>query len=235
MHNVHVHLESGTCGVCGRPFTHPAGTSGSICPRCEGTAFMYTAMLGMVIGATGGLGLAGIFAAGVIGGAIDKILLDRLFRAIRTEKLFPGQPKKIKHDELELDINSEAVTAKSELTIISTKRQHAIEKKSPMIGLPPLETRMVNVTKGPRRAYSIFLSGDKKFNKKVNLKIPYNKDVLPADKTEQDIRTYYYDTETEHWKDLELITLDIQDKNVISATDHTDMVIINAVISGVAK
>ncbi|OQW92337.1 MAG: hypothetical protein BWK78_02015, partial [Thiotrichaceae bacterium IS1] len=136
----------------------------------------------------------------------------------KTEKVIPGQAKKINHEEAELDINAEAVTVEKDLTIDTLNDST----------LPALDPGMTNVTKGPRKGYRFLPSG--KFNKKINVKIPYDKNLLPADKTESDILTFYFDKELGRWQALKRVTLDTKGQNVISETDHfTDM--INATVT----
>jgi len=139
---------------------------------------------------------------------------------IEKDNVAPGQVKKIAVDEVELEISTDAVDVETFLGIKSLDETNE--------DMPSLDPGMVNVTKG-KKGFR-FLPHGMKFKKKVKVKMPYNKQRLPAWKTEEDIRTYYFDETTGRWVPLERVTVDTKTQEIISHTDHfTDM--INAVVT----
>ncbi len=137
----------------------------------------------------------------------------------KSGKVSKGQAKKLIHDEAELDVNAEAVDKETTLCI---KSLYPLE-------IQQLDPGMTNVTKGPRKGYRFFPKG-MKFNKKVKVKIPYAKSLIPDGHTEADIKTFYFDRELGRWQELERVEVDSKTNNVISYTDHfTDM--INSVVT----
>jgi RHS repeat-associated protein len=126
-----------------------------------------------------------------------------------------GSPFLLAHDEGELDLDGDSMDeSPSTLTITSLAHRD----------LPPLDPGMTNVTKGPRKGYRFGPHG-KKFKKNIKVKLPYDKSKLPEGMSEADIRTYYFDEETGHWRALERVNVDDQKKEIVSHTNHfTDMI-----------
>ena len=125
----------------------------------------------------------------------------------------------IVHDEAQLDVTTGALDTDTTITVKPLKDTE----------MPALDAGMTNVTKGPRRGYR-FLPHGSKFKKKLKVKLKYNKALVPAGSTEQDIKTFYFDEEAGVWKELERVLVDTTTKTVESLTDHfTDM--INAVVT----
>lgn len=132
----------------------------------------------------------------------------------KSEKVSPGKAKKISHNGAELDVGADAVSSETTLTIDSCD-------------LPPLDQGMVNVTKDGQCFR--FLPEGMKFKQKINVKIPYDKGLLPETYTEDQIQTYFYNQEKSHWQTLERANVDKSNQAINSKTDHfTDM--INAVV-----
>ncbi|HER20287.1 MAG TPA: hypothetical protein ENO14_04480, partial [Chromatiales bacterium] len=132
---------------------------------------------------------------------------------------YTGSPFQLEHDEGMLDLDGDSMDeSPSSLTISSLSS----------LDLPPLDPGMTNVTKGPRKGYRFGPHG-KKFKKNIQVKLPYDTNKLPPGMTEADIRTYYFDEDTGHWRALERVNVDDQKKEIVSHTNHfTDM--INATI-----
>ncbi len=83
---------------------------------------------------------------------------------------------------------------------------------------------MVNITKGPRSGYR-FLPHGTRFKKKVKLRVPYDKSKLPLGFTEDQIRTFFFDTDRGAWVPLERAEIDTAKGEIVSLTDHfTDFV-----------
>jgi RHS repeat-associated protein len=94
--------------------------------------------------------------------------------------------------------------------------------------LPSLATGMVNVTGKKIRGYR-FLPHHSKFKKKMTIKLPYEKSMLPAGKKDKDVKTYYFNDTINRWMPVELDHIDSGNQAVYSLTDHfTDF--INATI-----
>ncbi len=93
--------------------------------------------------------------------------------------------------------------------------------------LPALDMGMYNVTdknKGVR-----FLPHGEHFSQPATVSLKYDRTKIPDGYTENDIKTFYFDTRTNHWVALERDTVDKATCSVISKTTHfTDM--INGVI-----
>ncbi len=93
--------------------------------------------------------------------------------------------------------------------------------------LPALDPGMVNVT-GKHKGYR-FLPHGMKFDKKVKVKLPYKKSLIPNGFKDQDVQTYFFDEASGRWVPLVREGIDTAKAEVTSQTDHfTDM--INAVV-----
>jgi RHS repeat-associated protein len=131
----------------------------------------------------------------------------------------PGQAKKLAYDAASLDLPADAVGSEINIGITPLRAED----------LPALDAGMTNVTKGPRHGYR-FTPTPMKFKNKIKVTLPYSKASIPAGHTEQDVRTYYFDTQAGSWKVLERVAVDAQTETVTSYTDHfTDM--INATVT----
>src|SRR5512139_123634 len=131
----------------------------------------------------------------------------------------PGQAKKLAYDAASLDLPADAVGSEINIGITPLRAED----------LPALDAGMTNVTKGPRHGYR-FTPSPMKFKNKIKVTLPYSKASIPAGHTEQDVRTYFFDTQAGSWKVLERVAVDAQAETVTSYTDHfTDM--INATVT----
>ncbi|WP_207679228.1 SpvB/TcaC N-terminal domain-containing protein [Desulfonema magnum] len=93
--------------------------------------------------------------------------------------------------------------------------------------LPALDAGMVNVT-DKHKGYR-FLPHGMKFDKKVKVRLPYKKDLIPEGMEDKDVRTYFFDEASGRWVPLAKESFDPDTGEVVSETDHfTDM--INAVV-----
>ena len=128
----------------------------------------------------------------------------------KKEKVAPGQAKKIEHDEAAMELGADALES---VTVLGIYTVDSAEK------LPPIPPGMINVTKGPRKAYR-FLPHGQKFKNKIKVRVPFDKKLLPEGYTEQDILTYYYDEKATRWIPLERAEIDSENGEVVSFTDH---------------
>ncbi|MBN2753625.1 MAG: hypothetical protein JXR81_02030, partial [Candidatus Goldbacteria bacterium] len=94
--------------------------------------------------------------------------------------------------------------------------------------LPALEPGMTNVT-GGHKGFR-FLPHGAHFNSKVKIKLPYDRKLIPAGHTEDEVRTFYFDENLSKWLPVEFEAVDVSTTAVSSLTDHfTDF--INATIT----
>lgn len=96
------------------------------------------------------------------------------------------------------------------------------------IDVPALDFGMTNVT-AESEGYRFLPHGDHFAGEGATVKLKYDRTRIPSGYTEDDIRTYYFDTDTRHWVALERVEVDKEAACVVSRTTHfTDM--INGVI-----
>ena len=90
--------------------------------------------------------------------------------------------------------------------------------------LPPLDPGMTNVTPSPHRGYR-FTPHGAHFKKDIKVTIPFDPALIPAGLKENDVKTYYFDTERGHWVELARYKIDSGKRKVTSLTNHfTDMI-----------
>ncbi|MBA5630351.1 SpvB/TcaC N-terminal domain-containing protein [Moheibacter lacus] len=95
------------------------------------------------------------------------------------------------------------------------------------IDIAPMSSGMVNVTSGQKGFR--YLPHGMQFSKEVKIALPYDEKLIPAGNSIDDIRSYYFNDLNGQWEQLELDSIDHQNKLIISKTTHfTDM--INGVI-----
>lgn len=110
--------------------------------------------------------------------------------------------------------------ALTENVVISVSELRKVE-------IAPLNPGMYNVTVS-QSAYR-FLPHGSKFLKEGKIALPYDSGLIPAGNSVEDIRTYYFEEKTGSWQELELDSIDTENRLIISRTSHfTDM--INGVI-----
>ena len=96
------------------------------------------------------------------------------------------------------------------------------------IDLPELDFAMCNVT-GENDGYRFLPHGTHFTEEGATIRLKYDRTRIPSGYTEDDIRTFYYDTEKGHWVALDRVKVDKELACVVSKTTHfTDM--INGVI-----
>ena len=94
--------------------------------------------------------------------------------------------------------------------------------------LPKMDYGMTNVTPDGE-ALRLLPHGTHFTKEGASVYLAYDRTKIPSGYTEDDIRTFYFDTEANHWVALERIAVDAKNECVISRTSHfTDM--INGVI-----
>ncbi len=99
-------------------------------------------------------------------------------------------------------------------------------KVTPLVekDLPALDPGMTNVTPSPSRGYRFTPHGIH-FKRDIKVTIPFDPALIPAGLNENDIKTFYFDTERGHWVELTRYKIDSGKHKVISLTNHfTDMI-----------
>ncbi|MCK5548202.1 MAG: hypothetical protein KAI64_04260, partial [Thermoplasmata archaeon] len=81
--------------------------------------------------------------------------------------------------------------------------------------LEPLDLGMKNVT-GRHQGYRFGPHGAK-FNAPITMRLPYDPNIS-RETAEEDVKTYYFDEETESWIPLEKVGIDAKDHVIISRT-----------------
>lgn len=143
-------------------------------------------------------------------------IADPLSSHLSTQ-FIPGRLFQSNVDEVELSINPDALQANTNISITSLRN----------IDMPPLDAGMVNVTKN--EAGYRFLPHGTQFNNAASLSIAYDEQKIPQGYTAKNIKTYFFDEESKHWKALPTDTIEFELGMIVSKTTHfTDM--INAVI-----
>jgi RHS repeat-associated protein len=90
--------------------------------------------------------------------------------------------------------------------------------------LPRLDPGMTNVTRGPHKGYR-FTPSPYKFKKNIKVTLPFDAAFVPQGHVENDIKTYYFDTQAGHWVPLDRVLVDGGKKRITSLTNHfTDMI-----------
>lgn len=114
-----------------------------------------------------------------------------------------------------LEINNAKLTINDSALL---ENKYITSKVLRKIDLAPLESGMVNVTKGGK-GYR-FLPDGTVFNKAVVLEIPYDSTLIPHGFSAKDIQTFYFDTKKKSWIALEKDSVDYSKKRIISQTTH---------------
>ncbi|WOI22889.1 TIGR02594 family protein [Nonlabens ulvanivorans] len=123
----------------------------------------------------------------------------------------------ISGDDYKLIINDSALSENKKIAVSKLRKTD----------LPPMSPGLINVTKGAT-AFR-FLPDGTKFNNLISLHLGYDENLLPAGFDENDITTFYFDTNAKKWKPIVKDSVIIESKMIVSRTDHfTDY--INGVI-----
>ncbi len=130
-----------------------------------------------------------------------------------TDKVSPGQAKKIQYKGVTLDIPAGAVDQETDITII------------PLTGpdLARMDPGMINVT-FPDAGYR-FLPHGMKFKKAIKISFGYSKQLFAAGQTDDDVQMYFYNEKFLHWEKLNRNKVDKALQLVESNSDHfTDII-----------
>lgn len=105
-------------------------------------------------------------------------------------------------------LGKEALVTDKELTI----------QKLRIIDIPPMSSGMINVTKGGA-AYR-FLPDGTKFNNPVKIELGYDEKLLPNGYSANDIKSFYFNTNSKSWVAVKRDSLNEKEKLVTSLTNH---------------
>ncbi|MDT3706352.1 MAG: SpvB/TcaC N-terminal domain-containing protein, partial [Thiobacillus sp.] len=147
------------------------------------------------------------------------VRLTQQYDAARTQGVLPsvvnpGFAAVVVGGDASLDIDPDALDKPIDIKITPLKEPE----------LPPLDPGMTNVTPGSFRGYR-FTPHGAKFKKHIKVTIPYDPALIPSGLNEQDIKTYFFDTELNRWVVLDRYRVDSSKRKVTSLTNHfTDMI-----------
>jgi RHS repeat-associated protein len=126
--------------------------------------------------------------------------VSHFFKANRADNLLT--------DGAAVTIKDSALVADREITI----------KKLRAIDIAPMSSGMINVTKGGL-AYR-FLPDGTKFEKPVTLAIAYDEKLLPKGYSVNDIKTFYFNTDSKNWVAVKRDTINKAEGTIVSQTTH---------------
>ena len=130
-----------------------------------------------------------------------------------TEKIAPGQAKKIQFKGVTLDIPAGAVDRETEITIIPLTEAD----------LARLNPGMINVTY-PDAGYR-FLPHGMKFKVPIKISFGYSKQLFAAGQKDEEVNMYFYDESLLRWVGLKKLHVDAAQSFVQSESDHfTDII-----------
>jgi hypothetical protein len=110
--------------------------------------------------------------------------------------------------DVELEIKQGSLDQLSELTVTKLRE----------IDIAPMNAGLVNVTL-EGKAFRFTPDGIS-FNKPVKISIKYDPEILPANKSPYDIRTYYFNISKKRWEPIEIDTIDVEKCIITSYTTH---------------
>ena len=108
-----------------------------------------------------------------------------------------------------VDVPGGAVSGKLDVTV----------KHLAPTDLPPLDPGLVNVTAPDAHGFE-FLPHGQKFQQPVDVLLPFDPALLPAGYVSDDVHTYYFDTDVQHWQRLARASVDDKQHIIHSASDH---------------
>lgn len=108
-----------------------------------------------------------------------------------------------------VDIPGGAVSGKLDVTV----------KHLAKADLPPLDPGLVNVTAPDAHGFE-FLPHGQKFQQPVDVLLPFDPALLPPGYVSDDVQTYYFDTDVQHWRRLARASVDDKQHIVHSSSDH---------------
>jgi hypothetical protein len=120
-----------------------------------------------------------------------------------------------------------SVVLKSEGAILKINDSALIEDKEISISrlraidIAPMSSGLVNVTKNGL-AYR-FLPDGTKFKKPVDLSIEYDEQLIPKGHNANEIKTFYFNTNTKAWTSIERDSINKNNKTIVSSTNQSSV------------
>ncbi len=125
----------------------------------------------------------------------------------------PFSVNKFNFNGISLFTEENAVKEKKNLTIMGLRNED----------MPMLDAGMVNVT-ADYKGFRCLPHGTL-FDKSVDFRLSYDSTLIPKGYGPDDIRTFFYNEKTKKWEMLEYVSIDKENKQVISKTNHfTDFI-----------
>ncbi len=132
---------------------------------------------------------------------------------VMTQTFTPGVERSVEHEGAMLTVMADALAQPTEIQMSALTD----------VDMPKLDPGLVNVTMGPRHGYRML--PHMTFRANVELRLPYDKEMLPAGYTEDDIRVFFFDEELGRWTALTDTSVDMKERRVHAKSDHfTDFI-----------
>jgi RHS repeat-associated protein len=154
---------------------------------------------------------------GVVGQQI--VHLDNIIEAdkiFEIEKSYPTVVSNFKAKTAGTLITEGAKLIINDSAIITDKEISITKLRS--VDIAPLGSGMVNVTKGGS-AFR-FLPDGTTFKKSIQIALEYDENLLPKGHSANEIKTFYFNTNTKKWIAIERDTIDKENKSILSSTTH---------------
>lgn len=154
---------------------------------------------------------------GVVGQQI--VHLDNIIEAdkiFEIEKSYPTVVSNFKAKTAGTLITEGAKLIINDSALITDKEISITKLRS--VDIAPLGSGMVNVTKGGS-AFR-FLPDGTTFKKPIQIALEYDENLLPKGHSANEIKTFYFNTNTKKWIAIERDTIDKENKSILSSTTH---------------
>lgn len=154
---------------------------------------------------------------GVVGQQI--VHLDNIIEAdkiFEIEKSYPTVVSNFKAKTAGTLITEGAKLIINDSALITDKEISITKLRS--VDIAPMGSGIVNVTKGGS-AFR-FLPDGTTFKKPVQIALEYDENLLPKGHSANEIKTFYFNTNTKKWIAIERDTIDKENKSILSSTTH---------------
>lgn len=146
-------------------------------------------------------------------------------KEIKPDFIYESAPRGVKEEGLYSPENGLSIVMNNNSFAGINIPPHALSKNQIIslialrdIDLPPLNSDMVNVTKGARGFR--FLSAKSIFDSTANILLPFDSSLIPEGYTAGDVRTYYFDDSTRQWLSLPLDSVFIEKALIVSSSNQ---------------
>lgn len=111
-------------------------------------------------------------------------------------------------DGASLIVNDSALAEDKEISLLKLRK----------VDIAPMSSGMINVTKGGF-AYR-FLPDGTKFMNPVSIELEYDEKLLPKGYSHNDIKTFYFNTNSKSWVAVDRDSINTENKTIFSSTNH---------------